>query len=105
MADKLLGLLGMARRAGRLSMGFDAVQGGVRDRSVKLVLLAADSAARTEKEVRFSVEKAGSSTPIYRVAADMEAIGAALGMQKQVAVLGVLDEGFAKAVGEIVAGG
>lgn len=97
--ERLVGLLGMARRAGRLVTGFDAVKESVVGHRAQLVLVAADLSPKTEKELRFA---AGETTPL--VAADMtkDAIGHAIGCQKPVGVVATEDRGFAAAMKQAV---
>lgn len=95
-SHKLAGLLGMARRAGRLSLGFDAALAAVNDRQSALLLTAADASAKTEKECRFTAEKNGVDT--MRLPLDKAALSAAIGAHKPVAVIAVCDEGFAGAI-------
>ena len=51
MNDRLLSLLGIARRAGKLTMGFDPVAEDVAKHKAKLVLTASDLSERTLKGV------------------------------------------------------
>ena len=53
MNDKLTGLLGLSRRAGHMTCGFDAVADLLRGGRAVLVLLASDLSPKTEKELRF----------------------------------------------------
>jgi ribosomal protein L7Ae-like RNA K-turn-binding protein len=92
----VLGLLGIARRAGHIAIGFDAVKAAVTDGRVQLILLAADRSTKTEKELRYAAQ--GSSCPIRVLAADKEALAHALGLQKPVAVAATDDRGFAAAM-------
>ena len=50
MDDKALGLLGIARRAGRLSLGHDAAKGAVLAGRARLCLISADASDRLERE-------------------------------------------------------
>jgi ribosomal protein L30E len=93
---RLGGFLGMARRAGQTEIGFDAVKSGLFSGKIKLVLLAADLSAKTEKELRFV--SGGSGVPIRQAALTKEEIGTLLGLAKPVGVLGIRDEGFAAAM-------
>ena len=52
MDDKALGLLGIARRAGRLSLGHDAAKGAVLAGKARLCLISADASERLERESR-----------------------------------------------------
>ena len=90
---KLLGLLGMCRRAGRLVTGFDAAIDLCKEPSV-LLMVAQDASPRTVKELRFHVKQ----QPLYTAPLTKEELSTALGLQKAVAVMATADEGFAKAM-------
>ncbi len=49
--DKLLAAVGMARKAGALEMGFDAVSQSAKKGDVELLLLASDVSAATRKRI------------------------------------------------------
>ena len=96
MQNKVLNLLGIARRAGHIAIGFDAVKALVTDGRAQFIVLAADRSAKTEKELRYAAQ--GSSCPIRVIDADKEALAHALGLQKPVAVAATDDRGFAAAM-------
>lgn len=96
MENKLFGLLGIARRAGHIHIGFDAVKGLVRVNKARLVLVAADCSPKTEKELRFAAE--AFPCPIRKIAADRLTLAAALGLKKPVALVATDDRGFASAM-------
>ena len=96
MTNKLIGLLGLTRRAGKLTTGFDAVAGKVAAGQAGLVLLAADLSEKTEKELRRAT--ADKTPEIRRLPLDKETIAAALGLYKPVGVLAVGDSGLAAAI-------
>ena len=52
MKNQVLSLLGIARRAGRLSLGHDAVDEALKKREAKLILLARDVSARRHRRRR-----------------------------------------------------
>ena len=96
MNNKLCGLLGIAKRSGHILIGFDTVRAALLAKKTRLVLLASDCSAKTEKELHF----AGRDTncPILTVDATKDEIAAALGLEKPVAVTATDDAGFAKAM-------
>lgn len=96
MQNKVLNLLGIARRAGHIAIGFDAVKALVASGRAQCVLLAADRSAKTEKELRYAAQE--RPCPIRVIDADKEAIAHALGLQKPVAVAATDDRGFAAAM-------
>lgn len=93
MPNKALSLLGMARRAGKLTVGFDATVLSVRDRKAALAVFAADLSAKTEKNWRFEVQN--EPIRIVRLTADKDQLGRAIGAAKPVGILTVCDKGFA----------
>lgn len=100
MEPKLSGLLGIARRAGHIFIGFDAVKGLLYSGKARLVLLAEDCSAKTEKELRFAGRE--GHCPIRTIAADKAAMAAALGMEKPVAAVATDDHGFAAAMQRVL---
>ena len=79
----VLSLLGLARRAGRLSPGFDAAAESIKKGTAKVVLLAGD-------------------VPVHRLAETMQQAGAAIG-KKSAGVLAVNDDGFARKLSALCA--
>ena len=94
MNKKSAGLLGMARRAGKMTAGFDAVVRLLKEGKAYLVLTAADLSPKTEKELRFAAQ-GDKEDRIYPLEADKAALGRLLGYQKPVGVLAISDKGFA----------
>ena len=93
---KLLSLLGMCRRAGRLSCGHDAAIGSVRSKSAKLCLLSSDASQRLRIEIERDADFEGRSIPVRHLLSTMDEIGKATGLKS--AVVTVNDEGFAKSM-------
>lgn len=92
--DKLLSLLGLCRRAGRLEAGFIACQEAARTGKAALLAAASDVSEKTCKNLRYEAERAG--IPMVRLGADMQSLGHACGVRA--GVVAVTDEGFAQAV-------
>jgi ribosomal protein L7Ae-like RNA K-turn-binding protein len=95
--NRLLNLLGIARRAGRLEFGSEAVRQAVRRRRARLVLFAADFSPGSAEKIGAEAKKAGVRTA--RIHAEMDAVEAALG--KRTGVISVNDTGFAKKLLEL----
>lgn len=91
---KLLGLLGLARRAGKLDLGADAAAQAVRRHHAKLLLLARDLSVRTAEKMQAEAQSAG--VRCRQSAEDMDALEKALG--KRTGVIAVNDAGFAEAM-------
>ena len=94
--NKLIGLLGMARRAGRLTVGFDASVASAENGKSSLLLLSADASPKTAKECGFAAMTYGARVMVLPL--DKAALADAIGAHKPVAVIAVCDSGFAKAI-------
>lgn len=92
--NKVLSLLGLARRAGKLEAGFDAAASAAREKRARLLLAASDISEKTFKNLRYEGERAG--IPAVRLAAAMDEMGRACGVKA--GVLAVDDQGFAQAL-------
>lgn len=90
--NEILSLLGLARRANMLSVGFDAVKASADKGRAKAVLFARNLSPNTQKRIRFYLSKNG--IPSLCLDADMEEMESALG--KKVGVVSINDTGFAE---------
>lgn len=101
MEAKALSLLGLCRRAGRLSSGFDAARSAARAGKAAALFAACDISPKTFQNLCYEAQRAG--IPAVRLEADMEELNRACGVKA--GVLAVTDRGFAQAVlGGIEAG-
>ncbi|MCR5636026.1 MAG: ribosomal L7Ae/L30e/S12e/Gadd45 family protein [Clostridiales bacterium] len=97
MNDKLLGILGLARRAGRLILGFDMVCERIKSGEARLVITASDTSKNTYKSlIRVLDESPCEHIVLCR---GKEDISAALG--RLTSVMCVTDEGFARKIKEL----
>lgn len=104
-SNKMLSMLGICRKAGRLAVGSDAAMTAVRSAGggkAKLLLISSDASARTAKQ--FIDKCAYYGIPSVRVAADSFAIGHAVG-KNAVAVCAVTDSSLASALEALAVGG
>ena len=94
--DRLLGFLGLARKAGKLAVGTAATEESIKRKRAKLVIIASDISAKSEKEIRFLCDKFGATAATAKLGIDdiTQSIGTRAG------ILAVEDEGFAKAMAE-----
>ncbi len=92
MNDKLLSLLGIARRAGKLSLGFDAASDSMKSGKTKLLLLAADLSERTIRSISNTANQ--TATKVINTNIPMQQLGAAIG--KTTGIISVNDQGFAE---------
>ena len=97
---KLLALLGLARRAGRLAIGFSAVETLVKKGQSPLVIVATDMGESQRGKV-------DHWEPLRGVLSDVltaEEMASAMGRDK-LSIVGVSDAGFVKGIQKLVAGG
>ena len=98
--QKLLGMLGLARRAGKLAVGATAVEKLVRRGQSPLIVVASDAGAS-------QMSKVGRWEPLSGVLSDVltgEELAQAMGREK-LSVVGVSDLGFVRGIQKLVGGG
>ena len=95
---KLLNMIGLAKRAGKVSTGSFICEKMIKSRTAKLVVLASDASENTKKTI-------GDGCKFYGVkmieTADMDALGHAVGADALRAVISVNDSNFANAILDI----
>lgn len=90
--------LGLAKKAGKIILGFDAVLDSIKDEKAKLVLISTDLSEKTEEDVR---KKANTKKVVVsKLPFTMNEIDYILG--KHSGIISVTDEGFAKKLLEII---
>ena len=94
MTDKTLSYLGLSRRAGKLTAGFDAAALSAKNKKAVLLLAAADISEKTFKNLKYEGDRAGIQT--LRLRTNIEETGKACGVKA--GVFAVEDEGFSKAI-------
>ena len=95
--DRLLNLLGLARRAGRLAVGFSAVERLVKRGERPLIVVARDIGAAQREKVRRWQPVAGCVEDIVTSAELADRLG-----RQKLAVVGVSDPGFVKGIAELI---
>lgn len=96
MNDKLLRLLGLCRRAGKLIPGENAVGSAVRaTKSVKLLVSANDVSTNSQK--RAQSHTLNGKIPLLALPYDMITIGKAIGLP-QCALAAITDQGLAEEI-------
>lgn len=94
MINKILGLLGISAKAGKIVSGTDIVLENIEKKKIKLVIVATDSAERTINNFKYSCEKYNVPILIYgTIDENSKAIG-----KVNRAVIGVSDENLAEAI-------
>lgn len=96
--DKILSLLGLVKRAGRLAGGEFSVDRAVKQGTARIVIVAADASDNTHK--KFINMCTFYQVPCY-LYASKEDLGHALGRDIQASVA-ILDDGFADAIEKLM---
>ncbi len=94
--NKLLSMLGLARRAGRLSMGHDMAAKSIASGKARVLLFAKDISARAQKDMLVIVEKQRVSVPVIYLSSTIDEIHFALGYKA--GIITVDDENFAEKI-------
>lgn len=89
--NKALTGLGLAMRAGKLVTGDEVVMKAIRSSEAKLVIVAGNASANTQKKFR---DKCGTYKVPLMIGFDREQLGSSVGKPERV-VLALVDQGFA----------
>jgi len=100
MNDRLLGMLGMAVRAGKVSFGVFMTEKALDEGRAHLVIAAEDTGASNRRKIEGKCKAYSTNIIFY---SDKESISKAIG-KKDVPVVAVCDEGFSKAIVKIYGG-
>lgn len=97
---KYLSMLGMARRAGKLSMGHDMALKAVMEHKTDLVIFASDVSKRLVEEFRVATEKSKKDIAIFQLDETINDIHRALGYKA--GVITVNDINFSGRIKELI---
>ena len=92
--DKGLQLLSLCRRAGKLRIGYDAVEQAARRREAAAVLLSRELAERTRRHAEQFCRQ--TRTPVYFLSYSFDDLAPFLG--RRAGILCITDTPFAKAI-------
>lgn len=101
MINKVLGLLGISAKAGKIIAGSEIVIENIKKRKVKLVILAKDASEKTKKNIKLYCEE--SNTQVIEFG-EIEKNSRAIGKENK-AIIGVLDNNLAIAILKKISGG
>lgn len=98
--DKTLSMLGLARRAGNLSMGHDMALQALLKNKAKLILFCSDVSPRLINEFNTTMEKHKMNTAVVKTNYTMDEIYFSVGYRA--GVMTVNDENFSKRIIELL---
>lgn len=99
--NNILGLIGLAMKAGKVAFGSDSVEENIVKKKVKLVIVSKDSSERTKNKFINICKK--NNTDII-IDGDIEGLSKAIGKSNK-AVLGIKDANFAYSIQKKYNGG
>ena len=99
--NKLIGLLGIATKAGKISAGTEIVIENIKLKKAKLVIVAEDASDKTKKNFEYLCSQYGIRLIIYET---IDNLSRAIG-KKNKAILCVKDKNFADEMVKIYGGG
>lgn len=97
---KYLSMLGMARRAGRVSMGHDMAEKAIKSHNAQVIILAGDVSDRLIREFENTKEKYAPTLPLIQIDESIDEIHMALGYKA--GVLTVDDKNFSNRIIELI---
>ncbi len=89
--NKIYSMLGLARKGGNISIGFDTTKADIEKNKSFLVIIAEDASEKTKENIIFLCRRHNSK---YIEFGEMEILGKSLG-KKPVSVLSVTDKNIA----------
>lgn len=101
MINNILGLIGLAMKAGKVCFGADSVEENVVKNKIKLLILATDSSERTKNKFLKLSEK--SNIPVI-IDGNIEELSKTIGKSNK-AIIGIKDANFADAIQKKYNGG
>lgn len=94
MNEKFLGMIGLARRAGKVNMGEEKCSKAIKAKRAKLVIIASDASDNTKKSI---INSCKYYNVRYIEAYNKTELGSCMGTG-DMAAMSVNDENFAKAI-------
>lgn len=98
--SKSLSMLGIARRAGKLSMGHDMAKQALQKQKASLLLFTADASPRLENEFKNLIQKHNIKITVLKIAYTMDEIH--FGVGYRAGVITVNDENLSKRINELL---
>lgn len=99
--NRVLGLLGLSTKAGKVCFGTDACIDLIERNKVKLIIVATDASDRTKRNLEFICNNNNIKICFYGT---IDELSRAIGKSNK-AVIGIKEENFAKQIEKIINGG
>lgn len=99
--NKALRLLGLATRAGKITFGTESVIDTINKKKAKLVIVAADAAERTQKNI---IRISNENNVKVRIYEKIDTLSKSIGKENK-AVIAIKDGNFSNEILKIIDGG
>lgn len=99
--NKVLGLLGLATKAGKVCFGYDACVDLIEKNKVKLIIVAIDASDRTKRNLEFICKNNNVKICFF---GKLDELSRAIGKNNK-AVIGIKEASFANEIEKIINGG
>jgi len=99
MPDRLLSLLGLSKKAGKLELGLETVTAAIKGGKTELVLCACDTGKSSRRSIQYEAGTAG--VPFAVLPYSKTQLGAILGRGSP-GILAITESGFAKNICRIL---
>lgn len=99
--NKVLGLIGLAMKAGKVCFGADSVEENISNKKVKLLIISKESSERTQKKFIEICNK--NNIPVI-IDGEIDILSNAIGKNNK-AIIGIKDENFANSIQKKYNGG
>ena len=99
--NRVLGLLGLSAKAGKICFGRDACIELIEKRKMKLVIIATDASERTKRNLEFICNSNDVKVYFYGT---IDELSKAIGKSNK-AIIGIKDQNFANQIEKIISGG
>ena len=99
--DRILGLIGLCTKAGKITFGTQACLEAIERRKIKMLIVAEDAADRTKQNFTYQCENRNIPIKIF---GNIEELSKAIG-QNNKAVIGIKEKNLSNQIMKIIDGG
>ncbi len=101
MKDKLLPLLSLCRKAGRVTTGFDEVRQAIAAGKARVILLSHELSPKRAEDIKYTATAANPPVLVLHIPQSMDTLAGVLG--RRTGIIAVTDKGLADSVTACVA--
>lgn len=100
-SQKVINLLTICRKAGKMVTGFDVSLNAIKDGSSRCILIASNTSPKTVKELKFQISRNNlSNVELLQMPITMEDVDKAINVYA--GVIAICDDGFSKTFKKLI---